>query len=260
MKLIKTLSIVFLLTLIKCAAFAQVYDYLLEADKQALEGIIVENYYTNNIQDKLDTAGGALPAGAVTYRIYVDMKPGYTLQAVFGITNHPLTISTTTKFYNNLLFGSGTGDKIDNKKINNSTLAFDSWLTISAANKTQNGILLTEDTDGSLLNLSCFNKVDGLQTGKVMPLTFFGIDPGFFNDAKSGNTFTTDNGSWAIFGGLKGATESNKVLIAQLTTDGKLSFELNVQIGTPKGASVQYVAKNPVEKEIKFDGLKYERK
>ena len=67
--------------------------------------------------------------------------------------------------------------------------------------------------------------------------------------------FFTDNGSWAIFGGIKGPTEENRVLIAQLATDGELSFELNIQMGTPTGASINYVAKNPQGTEIKYDGL-----
>ena len=47
------------------------------------------------------------------------------------------------------------------------------------------------------------------------------------------------------------------VLIAQLTTNGKLSFELNLQIGTPTGGTIQFVAKNPEGNELKFKQLTY---
>jgi hypothetical protein len=62
-----------------------------------------------------------------------------------------------------------------------------------------------------------------------------------------GNSFSTTNGAWYCLGGASGPdTISNKVLIAQITTDGILSFELNIQIGTPvSGTSEYYVANNP---------------
>jgi len=43
---------------------------------------------------------------------------------------------------------------------------------------------------------------------------------------------------------VEGPTESNKILIAQLTTDGKLSFEINLQIATPSGDPIKFVARN----------------
>ena len=229
-----------------------------EADKSSLEGIIVEKYYVNDSKDHFDTTGGAFPKGAVTYRIYVDMKPGYTLQAVYGVPKHKLTISTSTNFFNNISEGTGTGDRIYSKNINHNTVAFDSWLTIGAVTESHNGILLTEDTDGSIINKKCFKKADGLNTGKIKPVTYFGIDPVFFNTNNKASAFTTDNGSWAVFGGVSGPTESNKVLIAQLTTDGSIAFELNLQIGTPTGGSIQYVAKNAEDQEIMFPELIYQ--
>ena len=43
-----------------------------------LDSIIVEKYYISDLNDKsVDATGGVLPVGSVTYRIYVDMKPGY---------------------------------------------------------------------------------------------------------------------------------------------------------------------------------------
>ncbi|MGZ4033536.1 MAG: hypothetical protein ACXVPU_06685 [Bacteroidia bacterium] len=244
--------------IINCPAFAQYKKALTDADKASLEGIIVEKYYTYNSSDVMDTAGGCLPKGAVTYRIYVDLKPNYTLQAVYGVTDHPLYIRTTTHFYNNIAEGQGTGDKIVDKRITGSSAAFDSWLTMGAATETKFGILKADDKDGSVLKINSMNAADGLATGQVKPVTYFGINPyDVFGNNNNASAFTTSNGSWAMFGGIKGATEDNKVLIAQITTDGKLSFEINLQIGTPTGGTVNYVAKNPQFDEIQYAALTY---
>jgi hypothetical protein len=229
---------------------------LSDSDKGALEGIIIEKYYSYNSSDAMDTTGGSLPKGSVTYRIFVDMKPDYTLQAVYGVEEHPLFIKTSTTFFNNTKNGQGTGDYVDPKKIIHNSAAFDSWLTMGAATSAHMGIPKENDKDASIITIGSMAKADGLIETKIKPVTYFGILPTFFNSENSSNTFTTNNGSWAIFGGIKGATEDNKVLIAQLTTDGELTYELNIQIGTPKGDNVNYVAKNPQDREIEFNALK----
>ena len=72
-----------------------------------------------------------------------------------------------------------------------------------------------------------------------------------------GQAFITDNGSWASFGGSIGLDSTNRVLIAQVTTDGEFGFELNLQLGTPYGGVENYVAKDPMNGEILFPGLIY---
>jgi hypothetical protein len=257
----KTISTALTLLLITVnSMFAQAQKPLTEADKASLEGIIVEKYYTYNAKDALDTAGGAIPAGSITYRIYVDLKPNYTLQAVYGVIDHPMFIKTSTTFYNNTKYGQATGDYIESKKIAGSTAAFDSWITAGACSTTQNGVMLADDKDGSMLNIPSMAKADGMVAGKIKPVTFFGIMPNTVFNTATSSSFATDNGSWAVFGGVKGATDDNKILIAQITTDGKLSFELNLQIGTPTGGNVNYVARNPQSQteQILFKDLIYE--
>ncbi len=235
---------------------AQLVGKLTDEDKTALEAIIVEKYALIDSKEIKDTVGGNIPKKSITYRIYVDLKPGYSIQAVFGVPNHKLTISSTTSFFNNVIDGNATGDKIYSQNLNKSSVAYDSWLTIGAATESHQGVPLDEDIDGSIIKSSCFKKADGIKIEKIKPITFFGIDPIFFNSRNSGSSFTTDNGSWAIFGGMKGVTSSNKILIAQLTTDGQLSYELNIQIGTPKGSTIQFVSKNPENNELLFEGLR----
>src|SRR5436190_1343744 len=80
--------------------------------QNGLEGIVVEKYYVSDANDTTaNGTGGVLPVGSITYRIYVDMLPGYKFQAAYGVdvapTNvvstgdHELRIETTTLFFNN---------------------------------------------------------------------------------------------------------------------------------------------------------------
>lgn len=231
------------------------YSKLTKEGGSGLEGIIVEKYYTSKAKDSADTSGGLLPKGSVTYRIYVDMEPGYTLQAVYGVPKHELIIKTTTSFFNNKTCKARTGDKINEAKVNENSVSLDSWLSIGAATESHFGVLKNEDTDGSILTRDFFKKSDGLLAGTIPKLVLFGIDLDSFGLQNNTSTFSTDNGSIAVLGGMKGPTNENKVLIAQLTTTGKLSFELNLQLGTPHGGTIRYVAKNPESGEVQFDGL-----
>jgi len=241
----------------KVSLFAQTKSMLTENDKTALEDIIVEKYYTSTKEDAKDTTGGFLPEGSTTYRIYVDMKPGYHLQAVYGVPKHEFYFKTTSTFFNNK-WGGQSGDQIFDGRINQNTVALDSWVTIGVATKTRFGILKSEDQDTSIIKRNSLDKADGLiLAGPTQKLLYYGLDLGFFSDEKNASYFHSDNGSLAIVGGGKGPTKENRVLIAQLTTNGKLSFELNLQIGTPTGGTLQYVAKNPEGTEIKFKQLTY---
>jgi hypothetical protein len=65
------------------------------------------------------------------------------------------------------------------------------------------------------------------------------------------------DGAWSCLAGAVGPDTTNKVLIAQITTDGDFSFELNMQLGTPSGSAEQFVAKDAVDKETIFPGLTY---
>lgn len=235
---------------------AQVRTKITEADKLALEGVFIEKYYQATKEDIKDTTGGILPEGSITYRIYVDLKEGYHLQAVYGVPKHEFFFKTTTTFFNNNNGGGQSGDQILDRKINDNTVALDSWVTIGVATKDRFGVPKTDDTDGSLIKRATLDKADGLViAGQTQKLLYYGLNLDFFSDTKSASYFHSDNGSLAVVGGGKGSTPVNKVLIAQLTTNGKLSFELNVQVGTPTGGTVQFVAKNPEGEEIQFKQL-----
>ena len=239
---------------------AQVKPELTDADKSSLEAIIVEKYYVSDSTDAADTLGGLLAVGSTTYRIYIDMKPGYVLQAVYGNQKHELRIQTTTKFYNNTYCGALIGYNVNPLKVNKGNYALDSWITINSATTNHAGVLLSEDKDGSIIKIKqALSKADGLTDGNLPLIKPFNM--GSFSCFKDANAslFSTRNGGWGALSGFKagskGPTDANQVLIAQLTTTGNLSFELNIQIGTPSGGTVNYVAKNPEGSEIKFDAL-----
>lgn len=225
-------------------------------DTAALEDILVETYYVCDANDAGDTDGGPdLVAGAVVYRIYADLKPGYSIQTIYGSGDHPLSISTSTVFWNNTDRGEATGDLIPANRLDENTVAIDSWLTVGAASDTHWGVLKDEDTDGSIVGGSnndggsnavpggllvnndpnaglALTTADGLLAGTVPSVTAIGLDLSAFEDQPQGS-FTTSNGGWSVLGGTVGPTNENKVLLAQITTDGTFSFELNMRVGIP---------------------------
>jgi hypothetical protein len=240
-----------------------------------LENIIVETYYVSDIKDSTDTNGGHLEPGSITYRIYVDMAPGYNLISVYGVYEHPLYIATTTGFFNNQMFGQVNGNQINNTKLSKNTVALDSWLSMGAASKFHLGVLKTADPDGSILGgghndggsaaiagglltntTADLTVSDGLIPSPALPQLFnANIDLAPFDGDNTSSRFAIQDGLWAVLGGVQGPTADNQVLIAQITTTGQLTFELNVQLKSPDGSGVSYVASNPTGNEIQFAGL-----
>lgn len=233
-------------------------------DSAALEGIVVETYYISDANDAADTDGAGVPqltAGAKTYRIYVNMKPGYILESVFGNTEHPLDLTTTTEFWNNTDRGDVTGDLIDAARLDENTVALDSWISMGAASDDHWGLPKVADTDGSVVGGSNndggsngvpggllvnndaligipLTTADGLLAGTVPTVTTIGLTLDVLNDTP-GASLATTNGAWAILGGTSGGTNDNSVLIAQLTTSGQLSFHLNMRVGIPDSLQCQ---------------------
>lgn len=246
--------------------------------QNGLEGIVVEKYYVSNAADAAASVG-ILPVGSVTYRIYADMLPGYKFQAAYGVASHTLTLSTTTTFFNNEDRGATTPTYTKTQAKGNSVM-LDSWLSVGASCTNNFGILKTEDnvatgganvvnSNGILANTDPSAGIplttqDGIYAGTPEPVTFVGITTGvsandlqvFDATSQVGNLFTTANGSWASLNGSLGPiAATNKVLIAQITTDGVFHYELNIQIGTPTGGVQQYVAINPVGAEISIPSM-----
>lgn len=247
--------------------------------QNGLESVIVETYYVSDAKDTLENKiGGKLPIGSTTYRIFVDMLPGYELHTVYGNKNHEMIITTTTSFFNNEDIGNVISNVIPRRKLKNNTVMLDSWLSVGAAGENMYGVMKEDDDsietiilDGPCLkNLNPsagipLTKRDGLKASeKVARPTFFKIDSiaNIFNSQTIGSRFSTKNGAWGCLGGAAGLDSlgKNKVLIAQLTTNGKLNFELNIQVGKPNEKPEKYVARNPIENEIQLPSLIFESK
>src|SRR5436190_16466012 len=129
---------------------------------QGLENIVVEKYYVSDQNDydmSLTTSGDTLPVGSVTYRVYVDMLPGYNFQAAYGNIEHTLFFQTSTAFFNNSDRGASTPDGITKLNLKKNSVMLDSWLTVGSAGKAlfgvpkslDNGVALV-NTDGMLQN------------------------------------------------------------------------------------------------------------
>lgn len=243
-------------------------------DSTALEDVIVEVYYVSDSLDYSDEDGGALEYCSVTYRVFVDLKPGYEIQAVYGNENNLLQISTTTEFFNNEDRGDETGDGVGDNYLGDNTVALDSWLTMGPASEAHFGVLKSSDDDGSivggdnndggsegvdggLLNNDqdevgiLLTESDGLVEGEVPSLTLVGLDVPMFGDENSSETFESNGGAYSVLEGVSGINEENQILIGQFTTTGELSFRLNIQIGIPDSLicgdpnchnTIQYVA------------------
>lgn len=270
----------FTMRIIKYFIFVCFFLYVLSAKSQnGLENILVEKYYVSGAGDT--TAGqyyGNLPAGSTTYRIYLDMLPGYKFYAAYGAEGHELKIETSTTFFNNASIGNTYPNVIPRRSLGKNTVMLDSWFSAGAAGEDFYGVLKEQDDSLETIKhegpfLQNKNKLagipvkdrDGLKVTANVPWpSFFGIDsltPIFFRKCE-GSSFSTFNGAWGCLGGSMGpdSLTTNRLLIAQLTTNGDLSFELNVQIGKPNVIIEQYVARNPVKDEITLPCLIYTSK
>ncbi len=229
---------------------------LLDTLNMGLDTIIVEKYYIADKNDAENTDGGILSEGSVTYRVYVDMKPGFKLKAVYGNSAHLMRIETSTSFFNNADRGGLFAEDIDDKYLTNNTNLIDSWLSMGPASKASFGVLKTDDEDGGTTNKDnilantnanmgkALNEVDGkMVLENFYPITQTGIDQAknfFESENSSEKVFSSNNGSWYVPTGVKGITKDNYVLIGQFTTDGSFSFELNIQMAIDSAIFLKY--------------------
>ena len=147
-------------------------------------------------------------AGKSTYRVYVN-TPNTTdiVSAVTGNDNFPLSLATTTTFYQNV-FGSNSATSISPSMMSVAPDAeYDSWITIGATS--------SADVAGGVIN--------------IMPGSWV-------TEFSAGNSFTVNDGvgsGWYLLppsgsNGLSGPDQ--RVLLTQLTTDGEISGSFSVQI------------------------------
>ena len=270
---ITQLSLVFCLTLL----------FHLNGNAQ-LQKVIVEKYYISDANDATDTLGGGLSAGSTTYRIYVDLAPGSILKKIYGDVNHPFSIQSTSPFFHHESDGQTFAKDYVKNRYLEGTVALDSWLTLGQTTKTQAsktyfGMLKNQDVDGSFIGgtnndggselisnglLSNndplagipLTQADGMDTMVTIPTSWtnFGVldfttgnDSTIFGSLQISNEFTSNNFFLANTGVSGVIADSNQVLVAQLTTTGELSFQLNIEVDVWNGSSmetIRYVSSN----------------
>jgi hypothetical protein len=252
-----------------------------------LEGLVVETYYVSDVLDATDTIGGQLLEGETTYRIYLDLAPGSRLLSVFGQEEHPFSMGSTRRFFNNV-DGASFGYEIPKVSYESNTVALDSYITLGQNGfqglKNYYGILKSQDTDGSFIgglnNDGGSEMVDGgLLTNADpiagIPLTVadgmdtlnlaitdwfsFGIvdfasgaDSSIFSNSAADSTFESNQFILQCEGVYGVNPDSNQVLVAQLTTPGEISFRLNARILTIGGDTLTYVGTNVVNQPNTF--------
>jgi hypothetical protein len=237
--------------------------------QDGLEGIIVERFY---VSTPADNAGkmfsGELTPGSTTYRVYVDLKPGFRFQAAYGTPTHPLIIQSSENFFNHIEAGNIQPNIIPERTYKKNVALLDSWLSVGASGEGHLGILKEYDDticDKYLAfekgyfqnkkNIIPINEKDGMKRSEFLPFpTFYQMDSlaYVFGSSALSKKLKLSNAAWACLGkGSVGADSltTNCVLIGQFTTKGHLTFELNVLIGAPNGTSQKYVARNPVTEE-----------
>jgi hypothetical protein len=241
-----------------------------------IENVEVETYYISDANDATDTIGSHLEQGSRTYRIYLDLCADCSLRALYGDTNHVFLVSSTAPIFNHLDRGKAYGHEINNGALDENTLALDSWFSMGAASNQRSGIRKADDPDGSFVGGTNndggsaeipggllvnndgaagppLTERDGLvplTTQVALPPNFnvLGDDPAWMlKDSTRANGF----GSWdfrmgCTTPGVKGPTADNRILVAQITTMGELTFHLNVEIEHLDGTVVKYVSSDSV--------------
>ena len=232
-----------------------------------LEKVIVEKYYVSDSNDSTDIDGGGVPVGSTTYRIYLDLKPGTVLKRIYGDENHPFSISSSEVFFNNILDGETFGKDFIKGRYFENTVALDTWLTLGQTAKQGTkyyyGILKDQDTDGSFVggtnndggsavvatgllineDTTSFGRplteADGMDTLNSAPNSWLnsgildllsGDDSTMFGRLVPQSGFESNNFHLSCSGVSGTVADSNQVIIAQLTTLGELTFNINITV------------------------------
>jgi hypothetical protein len=212
---------------------------------QGIEAVLVERYHVIDA----DTPG---LAPLVTYRIFLDLAPGYSLLSVFGEKDRHLFFRTSTRFFNDTVNGGGAGERIGSDLLDNYPLALDSWLAFGFATNTHKAVPLHLDMDGSVLRKPRgrtgrkeygkeLYRTDGLMPARQVPEVMKLYLSTSYLERLDGGLLETTVGAYGVMGSVAGGTVENMVLIAQLTTDGELSYGINAAVRGPDGSIQKFL-------------------
>lgn len=206
----------------------------------------------------------------VTYRIWVDLAPGYRMQVAYGDHRHDLEVSTTTEFVNDLANSVKYAHLLPVAALNEGHGALDSWFTMGAGSAGHWAVPLHLDDDGSVLTCPPSSPLAkwkdrsrslcvryGLAAGDSVPAIInWRFVPGYLG-AVRGSVIHTMDGAWAVLDGVSAPTNDGHVLIAQLTTSGQLSYRLNIQVADANRVAIKYVHSDPADGEEFLPSCRY---
>ena len=258
-----------------------------------IENVLVEKYYISDDFDGLDTNGGHLIPGSVTYRIYIDLPKGSKLLRMYGDKNHPFIVKSTETIFNNKSDGQSFGKEFKISRFKNNTVALDSWLTIGQIGQPNNnqsyyGIPKDQDTDTSFIgginndggsSAIPFGLLTNSNSNAGIPITqkdgnklinntitgwsdygiknfLNGEDSTIFGSIVPGNSFKSTDFFLKNAGTIGPDSTKNEILVAQITTTGELSFAFNIEVlENINGVptKVQYVSNDSII--LKSNGL-----
>ena len=195
-----------------------------------LTGVVIEEYDPTVVAPLY-----VAPAGATTYRIYAEFtSPLDKVSALYGlplIENaeavgpcQQLRIETTTSWYNEASFGASVGSAINCAFFALApAIAGDSWLTVGVECNTDAG---AAEVQAAVIDPPALAPYFNTNNGPSLIL----------NDGAVFTLFTSPSGF--------GSGPNNRVLLAQLTTTGEISYQLNFQVfvGNSQANEVRYVA------------------
>ena len=168
--------------------------------------------------------GGIVPGK--TFRVFaVFENSGDILDAVYGEASAPLKIASTKPFYQHPKGGPLSTDIQRYDMSVNPELAFDSWVTIGSEDNYNNSL------SGFIMEFGTFET--------------------------SGGEISTDNGAWFVTPDKRQsmAPKSKRILLMQLTTEGKIDGFINLH-GRTKA-----VYENELQvgggDEIKVEGIRF---
>ena len=201
-------------------------DYCSCGDPVSNYSMTVEEYAVDGI------------AGMTTYRFYVDMEnPTDFLSAMFGTAANPLSVMTSSGFYNDDFASGSTADGINSAFFTIfPSLEYDSWVTIGIDNAPQGSEVAigTVESEGQPW-IGAFNSTSDISGQDILidHLSVFG-------------------GAWYVTNGSANGLpdeDNQRVLFMQLTTSGSISGTVNAQI-FPDGNG-----DNELFKTFTFDGV-----
>jgi hypothetical protein len=197
----------------------------------AVESVTVEEYFLPFTFDFTSGVYNASSNFSINYKIYLDIKPGYSLQLVYGNKKQELLIKTSAKIQGNKVCRSITGFNILPKRSDDNRIISDSWITMGTRTRIHSEINKPElkeaksEIENQLYDLKVFRNHDN---HLYKPFKF---ELKYFHEENS-SEILNDYFECTEVQVINKCQESEyKVLIAQLTTNEKLNFELDIQSG-----------------------------